>query len=374
MQVGAACWPGLMRSSGRKVSPPTTGSVISGLAVAYIAICGITSLWCGTGALIVSVLVLLCEVAIAAEAADLRHASIPWFLIVWFVTVAVAASVGVDNYHTTYRPYRTATTGRFYTNIGRDAKAAVLMDAGVVSFDSSMLLDDTLSVGLVLGGVMYCAAPIVSSQGSQVGEDKGDSDGPSAAVQFWAIGQDCCGSRGGFVCNNAGEAAAKSGLVWFDPSAWQAPSVELGRYVQVQQASCALHDLKTVPQPLMLQWVQEPRSVLLGMFTRSLLVWVVSSTLYTVVASILAFVTTYYFDTVDAGAEPNGWPDDFAVAGEMEDGRMRDVKGQAVRSSGIKEARCCNASMPDAVDDVIHRAASVSSLASEEFDRAHESA
>mmetsp|Transcript_97804 Transcript_97804/g.273800 ORF Transcript_97804/g.273800 Transcript_97804/m.273800 type:complete len:344 (-) Transcript_97804:70-1101(-) len=289
-----------MKSAGRKISSPSVSLVIFGLATAYICVCGITSLWLGTEALIISVLVLLCEVAIAAEAFDLRHPSMPWFLVMWLFSVAVAATVGAGNYHTSYGPYKTATSGRFYDNIDQDAKAAVLMDAGVLSFDSTMVLDDTLSVGLALGGVTYCAAPIVSSQGSQLAaaeEGEAQKVGSAAmAVQFWAIGLDCCGSRGGFVCDNAGEAGAKSGLVWIDPSVREDPSLELRRYMQVVQASCALHDIQTVPQPLFVHWVQEPRSVLLGMFTRSMLVLVVSSVICIVVASIMVFLASYYFD------------------------------------------------------------------------------
>lgn len=62
--------------------------------------------------------------------------------------------------------------------------------------------------------------------------------------------------------------------------------------MQVVQASCALHDIQTVPQPLFVHWVQEPRSVLLGMFTRSMLVLVVSSVICIVVASIMVFLAT----------------------------------------------------------------------------------
>mmetsp|Transcript_87578 Transcript_87578/g.252890 ORF Transcript_87578/g.252890 Transcript_87578/m.252890 type:complete len:354 (+) Transcript_87578:76-1137(+) len=291
-----------MKSAGRKISSPSIGLVIFGLVTAYISVCGLTSLWLGTEALIVSVLILLLEVAIAAEAFDLRHPSMPWFLIIWIFSVGLAASIGVGNYHATYGPYKTATSGRFYDNVGRDAKAAVLMDAGVVDFDSTMVLDDTLSVGLTLGGVTYCAAPIVSSDASQLAGAEGDAGkapvlgSSSMAVQFWATGRDCCGSRGGFVCDNAGEAGAKSGIVWLDPSAWQQPSVEHTRFMQVIQASCALHDLQSVPQPLLVHWVHSPRNVLLGMFTRSLLVWIVSSIVYGVAISAIVALTNYYFD------------------------------------------------------------------------------
>mmetsp|Transcript_56247 Transcript_56247/g.162984 ORF Transcript_56247/g.162984 Transcript_56247/m.162984 type:complete len:325 (+) Transcript_56247:115-1089(+) len=294
-----------MANTSWKVQSPSLSLVIFGLTVAYVGICGLTSLWLGTYALLLSVLLLLLQVAVAAEAFDLRHHSMPWLLMIWALTVAVAASVGVSNFHTSYEPYLAAKSGRFYNGVGADAKAAVLMDAGVITFDDAMVLDDSLAVGLSLAGSTYCVAPILSTGGPSPGASGAAPAGAveaKAMVQFWAIGIDCCGSRSGFVCDDAGEASARSGLVWLDPADKFDTSPEQDHFAQAIEAACALHDLQTVPQPLLLHWVKEPKNVMLGLFTRSLLVWIVSSIAYGAVASIVCIIAHTYFNTAIRGS------------------------------------------------------------------------
>lgn len=305
----------------KKLESPSVSLVIFGLCVTYVGVCGLTSLWLGTLALLLSVLLLLLQVAIAASAFDLRHPSMPWLLFIWVLTVFTAASVGVSNHRRSYAPYLTAKEGRFYKGVGPDALAAVLMDAGVVSFEPSMVLDDNLAVGLKLAGSTYCAAPIMSADlqdaagappavaaapapapaaaapgASAAAGAAGAVSGQPALVQFWAIGKDCCSSRGGFVCGDAGEASARSGLVLLDPGAAQEEPLQRERYMRAVEAVCALHDLQTVDTPLLLRWVEDPKSELMGMYTRALLVWIVSSIVYGIVASVVCFVSDYYFE------------------------------------------------------------------------------
>jgi len=277
----------LFSSAKTKLSPPSLGVVIFGLVVTYVGVCGLASLWYGTLALLLSVLLGLLQVAVAGFTFDLRHPSTPYYFVLWVLTITVAASVGSFNYHSNYSPYRTATSGRVYSNVGPDAMAAVLMDAGVVVFQDHMMLDDAMSVGLRLFGTTYCVAPVI---------------GQVARVQFWAIGTDCCESRGGFACGDAQISSARTGLVSLGPQAEQQASPLWRRYMQAIQAACALHGLETPTSPLLLTWVDQPSSVLTGMYTRSLLVWILSSIAYGVVASIICFSADYYFTVGGRGA------------------------------------------------------------------------
>jgi len=79
--------------------------------------------------------------------------------------------------------------------------------------------------------------------------------------------------------------------------------------------------------------VREPRSVLLGMFTRSLLVWALSSMCYIAVASMLVFATTKYFDAA-GGAR---FADDEDEQEEDEERHVHDSLSSRIRGK-IKDA------------------------------------
>lgn len=292
-----------------KVEAPPLSLVIFNVVAAYVVVCGLTSLFLGPEALLLSGLILLLQVALAGESLDLRHQSVPWLLLLWLVTVWIAAVVGVRNYHANYAPYSSAKNGRFYDGVDAGARTAEFMDAGKIAFKEDAVLDDTLSVGMSIFGGTYCAAPIMSQTAMTAptavsAESVAASGiGTKGFVQFWAVGRDCCASRGSFACDSAGMPDARSGVVLREVM-----EEELGALAHVHklqhngflmavQAACALHELETTEVPVLMHWVSNPDRVLLGWFTRSLLVWILSSVIYGIVFTVVWYLVEYYFDS-----------------------------------------------------------------------------
>merc|ERR1719498_2107411 len=60
------------------------------------------------------------------------------------------------------------------------------------------------SFGFKANDFTYCVAPVVSRTASV----HPDSGGPK--VSFWAVGKDCCGNRGNFECDGAGETEVRN--------------------------------------------------------------------------------------------------------------------------------------------------------------------
>lgn len=80
------------------------------------------------------------------------------------------------------------------------AEPRLLADGGRVSFAPEAYLDQARAVGFHAEGHTYCAAPVSS---------RAD---PTAAVNFWAVGRDCCGLRGSFECDAAPKQTGRARL------------------------------------------------------------------------------------------------------------------------------------------------------------------
>jgi len=115
------------------------------------------------------------------------------------------------------------TNARTYENVDPMQRGASVSDAGRLIFAAEARVDVAASAGyLAEDGVMYCAAPIVGVMDSPPRPD------------FWAVGQDCCGTTGGFTCDAAGDPKARSGVMLLN-----GPPFGMGSFVSSTATSAA---------------------------------------------------------------------------------------------------------------------------------------
>lgn len=285
---------------------PHAGMVILSLVVVYVAICGMASLCLGPVALVLSVVLVMLQLTVAAETLDYHHPSITWLLIIWMFTEPIAAYVGSRNHQENYAPYLMGVGGRRYTNISASDKASAHLDAGIITFSEHTVLDDSRSIGFRGFGHTYCAAPIVSSTAPAAEH----SDIP--LVEFWAVGIDCCGQRGSFQCDDAGESSAHGGVVLHDPkeegmadmaSGIIKPRFFRNGYLRAIEASSALYQLQTVGTPVLVTWSSEPAALLRAWFLNALLVWIGSSVAYGVLVTLVWCFADYYYTSTHQGGK-----------------------------------------------------------------------
>merc|ERR1719235_1022190 len=128
-----------------------------------------------------------------------------WFMFLGtlgFVAVIFGTLAGLYNYHTHMFQYWSYDENRSYTNVLPSEPAAAHGDAGKMVFANTARVDTTRAVGYK-AGTTYCVAPILD-------------DAQLDRVEYWAAGIDCCPSRGDFVCDDAWNPKAKSGVVVMD--------------------------------------------------------------------------------------------------------------------------------------------------------------
>lgn len=180
--------------------------------------------------------------------------------------------IGFVNYENNMFQYCSIEDGRSYENVMPGASAKEYTDAGKINFASSARLSQNHSVGYIYQDVTYCVAPIIS-HGSPCYDTVNSNEAPSfetsaalldrrmpiflqkesrmhkssrskheghmpraivdesralsalqhratthsqncdERIEFWAMGIDCCDSRGNFECDDAEDASAKAAVV-----------------------------------------------------------------------------------------------------------------------------------------------------------------
>ena len=133
-------------------------------------------------------------------------------------------------------------------------------DAGVISFAVGSMVDRSRSVGFQsASGNLICVAPVVDV-----------SMRPGSPANLFAYGMNCCKHRGSFNCDDAGNPAARYGMVLPEPAdilppllrdAFPGPSAEdLEAAVRLQQASFG-RSMQTQSRHTFVQYMADPLRV-----------------------------------------------------------------------------------------------------------------
>merc|ERR1719482_832301 len=106
----------------------------------------------------------------------------------------------------------------------------------------------------------FCVAPIVD-------------DTSTGRVEFWAVGVDCCKNRGDFVCDDAGVANVRSGVVLSDRNHDDVLFETFGRklapalerrdlFLKAIQRAEHVHGLVSAENPVLVRWTLTSRETL----------------------------------------------------------------------------------------------------------------
>lgn len=181
----------------------------------------------------------------------------------------VGTVLGLWLYENRMATFWVMTVGPWYTNAVASNPAATYSDAGAINFAASARVDNTRAVGYHYQAT-YCAAPVLSAH-------------PDALrVSFWAVGIDCCGSRGSFWCDGDDEANfATISAVPEAPYGWLSRHDRAGYELAIKQAE-ALYGLSSDPQRMLIRWVENPKKLRSWMILYSLMVLLITTVVFLV--------------------------------------------------------------------------------------------
>lgn len=273
-------------------------AVAIALLLEYAVICALTSFFLSSTTLVACLLLLLVLMLVGEETIDPLSPNKPWIRTLCLITALTALVIGSRNYHATFAPYTVASQGRSYKDVSPGASASSHADAGTILFKNGTVLDDSKAVGLRLYGRTYCAAPVSTKQAASAQPEAG---APGPAVQFWAVGLDCCEKRGNFNCDDAGDADAKGGVALYAPDDGEealmrqifAPRIFRKGYARAIEGATALYGLQSASSPVLVRWVKEPDSLMQGWLIASTMVWLVSTIIYAGLIMIMWYSKQY---------------------------------------------------------------------------------
>jgi len=139
---------------------------------------------------------------------------------------------------------------RGHTDVLPTNDPRVYADAGVLQFAEGVQLDVDGAAGFLAWPHTYCAAPIRSTSADA---------GANAELSFWAIGKDCCNSRGGFDCNSATDPLARSGIRVASVPIFGADAKEDPYNKAVRMAAAASGEV-AAEDPVLVIWERSPVS------------------------------------------------------------------------------------------------------------------
>lgn len=167
--------------------------------------------------------------------------------------------------------------GDRYANVAPTRPADSLQDASIIHFTATTRLD----LRRVLGfrsqegdDTTYCVAPILDET-------------QDAKVQFWAAGKNCCEPTRSYLCDEAMNPSARSGLILKGRGSFAAQKQYENFRLAAAQAS-AIHGFQIPEEPLFLLWHQDPESWEHQSLRRAVMDVVLLSLMYLVVSGFLA--------------------------------------------------------------------------------------
>jgi len=122
------------------------------------------------------------------------------FLVLTSVCIAVPVGLMVESNYMS--EFWQVDSGAGYRTVSPLAPSTSYADASIMEFERSSFVDAEHSLGYMRLGEVYCVAPVVGPHTSE----------ESATPQYWAIGKNCCGKRGGFSCGDVAVSGAHSGV------------------------------------------------------------------------------------------------------------------------------------------------------------------
>lgn len=164
----------------------------------------------------------------------------------WLFAISFAILLGLGNY-ALIEGWVNTTFLQEYHDVKFNTNPGAVVDGGILNFASGTTLASAQAAGYKQMLQNFCAAPIVSA-----------SDPKAAPVAFWAVGQSCCDSKGGFTCDGAGDKSASSGMPvrasTIGPE-WTA------NYNKAIKKAAGANGLKVAKETVFVTWVHDPHSI-----------------------------------------------------------------------------------------------------------------
>eukprot|EP00450_Noctiluca_scintillans_P024687 CAMPEP_0194526086 /NCGR_PEP_ID=MMETSP0253-20130528/61797_1 /TAXON_ID=2966 /ORGANISM="Noctiluca scintillans" /LENGTH=302 /DNA_ID=CAMNT_0039370879 /DNA_START=65 /DNA_END=973 /DNA_ORIENTATION=- len=163
------------------------------------------------------------------------------------------------------RQYRHIANGAIYYNTVPTDTAAAKNDATGLNFVKGARVDTSMTFGYLDGisgnSDVYCVAPI--------------TNGGQTAINFWAVGINCCSERSAFECGDMDDQDAKGGIT-IPGSPFDTPEA----YKIAVSAAAYTFNVTAANNYLLVKWVSSTKSHIYKLWHRTLVMCLIFSGVY----------------------------------------------------------------------------------------------
>lgn len=177
-------------------------------------------------------------------------------------SVALAAVIGLYVTEEFMQEYWRLKDGAKFTDVSPTVRGAAYTDATELAFVKGAFVDQGHTVGRPHDGTTYCVAP-VAMEGA-----------PSTAVEFWAVGADCCQERSGFRCDDAAQVGVTSAIS-ADPDGADVPL-----YREAIRQAESLYGLKSGEGAIFVRWLKSPEGLISSLWSGAVITVTLSIVLH----------------------------------------------------------------------------------------------
>lgn len=251
----------------RQASQPWMESAVVKLSLPWVLflVTSLVTMLLGDLMLVVVILTGLLTVGkIAVDVSKYRYDS--WLQpSIRVVAVALGFLAGSYNYEMNAYDYFAYHRKRQYANVWPSEVAAAHRDASAIVFPEGALPDARLAGSFTGAYSTYCVAPIAL---------QGSVDPGHGAIQYWAVGTDCC-PKGKFHCGAARDLTAHAGLVVYDRQHRFSSMVtrDVDMYALATRMVSERYGASSAEPPIYLRWVKDPEAARVDFINQAWLTW-----------------------------------------------------------------------------------------------------
>jgi hypothetical protein len=180
-------------------------------------------------------------------------------------SMGLAALIGLYVSEEFMRDYWHLKDGADYQNVLPSQKGSSHADASEISFVRDAFVDTQRTVGWMNGGSTWCVAPVAGGGAYSV------------AVEYWAVGENCCLSRSGFNCDDSADANAKKAWI---PASLSEKSQEVENYREAIKQAEKVYAIKSQPGAILVRWLKDPGSLTSDLWTTAVTIVVLAIVLH----------------------------------------------------------------------------------------------
>lgn len=205
-----------------------------------------------------------------------------------FLATLLGTMLGLYDYFRYVTVYRFYESSRTYNNVLPDQAPNQFADAGAFTFSADSFVDPTRSVGMMVRQ-RYCVAPIFDQ--AMVMKQ---SPTLKPLANFWAVGTDCCHSRGLFQCGPIADETVVSGFRVVDVSPLKGQ--ERSYYMTAVREAASTYGLTAPDNAVLVQWTRSLDDMHKSFWWDGVHFYKKSVGIYLAIVVVLGLFAAFYWD------------------------------------------------------------------------------